>query len=57
VPLGSATSPRRSSLPGHGEKVVQETTGAPSNGSGQATPARSKVKQGRWSGPLHSSPG
>jgi hypothetical protein len=40
---------------GHGEKVVQETTGVHSNVGGQATPVGSKVKQRQWSGPLLSS--
>jgi hypothetical protein len=42
---------------GDDEKVVQETTGVHSNVGGQATPVGSKVKQRRWSGPLHSSLG
>ena len=32
-------------LHGKGEKVVQETTGASSNGDGQVTPSGSKAKQ------------
>jgi hypothetical protein len=53
----AATRFLRGRRAGHGEKAVQETTGAHSNVNGQATPVGSKVKQRRWSGPLQLSLG